>query len=293
MREKVRKITAISLCFLFVATALVILGCGAQNEHLAKGKELLKSNKRRKEERAVAEFKQAIEQEPDNAEAHYLIGYYDENASVQERGEHMYLAYKNDRRKYLDVLVNETLRVNDQDIIQAALYALRKAYKTGGQKEVLKKLLDAIKSKDSRDRYDAGLALAYIGDRKDGDPDRVVPELIKLLDHKRMGTRLNAVLALGEIGDERAVEPIYRKIILITDEKKEESPGVRRLAVEALGKIGTKSAIDKLMEIVRNKGSSLRVDAIEVIAEVGGQDVVPILIQILGEKGARAVKVKI
>jgi len=293
MKGKVRKITAISLCLLFSAAMLLVLGCGAQNEHLAKGKELLKSNKRRKEERAVAEFKLAIKEEPDNAEAHYLIGYYDENATIQQRGEHLYLAYKNDRRKYLDVLIYETLRVNDRDLIQATLYALRKAYKTGGQKEVLKKLLEAIKSKDSRDRYDAGVALAYIGDKKEGDPDRVVPELIKLLDHKRMGTRLNAVLALGEIGDERAVDPIYQRIILITEEKSEESPEVRRLAVEAIGKIGTKSAISKLIEIIQDKGSSLRVDAIEVLAKIAGQDVVPILTHILGEKGAREVKVKI
>ncbi|MCD6506380.1 HEAT repeat domain-containing protein [Candidatus Poribacteria bacterium] len=293
MKGKIREITAILLCFIFLTATLAILGCGAQNEHLAKGKELLKSNKRRKEERAVAEFKLAVKEEPDNAEAHYLIGYYDENATVQERGEHLYLAYKNDKRKYLDVLIYETLRVNDQNLIQATLYALRKAYKTGGQKEVLKKLLEGIKSKDSRDRYDAGLALAYIGDKKDGDPDRVVPELIKLLDHKRMGTRLNAVLALGEIGDERAVNPIYQKIILITDEKNKENPEVRRLAVEALGKIGTKSAMDKLVEIIQDKGSSLRVDAIEILAKIAGQDVVPILTHILGEKGAREVKVKL
>jgi len=275
---------------LVLAALALISGCGERNEHLAKGKEILKSGKRRKEERAVAEFKLAIQQEPDNAEAHYLLGYYDENAPVEERGEHMYLAYKYDRKKYLDVLIYETLRVNDQDIIQAALYALKKAYQTGGKEEVLKELLKAIKSKDSRDRYDAGLALAYIGKE---DPDTIVPELLKLLDHKRMGTRLNAVIALGEIGDERAVDPLYEKIILMKEEREEENPEVRRLAVEALGKIGTKKAIEKLVEIVRNKGSSLRVDAIEVLAKVGGREVVPILTQILSEEGAREIKVRI
>lgn len=279
------------LIFPLVLAALALIsGCGERNEHLAKGKEILKSGKRRKEERAVAEFKLAIQQEPDNAEAHYLLGYYDESAPVEERGEHMYLAYKYDRKKYLDMLIYETLRSNDQEIIEAALYALKKAYRTGGREEVLKELLKAIKSKDSRDRYDAGLALAHIGKE---DPDTVVPELLKLLDHKRMGTKLNAVIALGEIGDERAVDPLYEKIILMREGEEEENPEVRRLAVEALGKIGTKKAIERLVEIVQNKGSSLRVDAIEVLAKVGGREVVPILTQILSEEGARQIKVRI
>ena len=50
---------------IWIALTLVlfILGCGTQNENLAKGKELIKSDKRRKEERAVREFKLAIQQQ--------------------------------------------------------------------------------------------------------------------------------------------------------------------------------------------------------------------------------------
>ena len=44
----------LSLAFVLV---LFVVGCGTQNENLAKGKELIKSDKRRKEERAVREFK--------------------------------------------------------------------------------------------------------------------------------------------------------------------------------------------------------------------------------------------
>ncbi|MCY4570333.1 MAG: hypothetical protein OXD49_18755, partial [Candidatus Poribacteria bacterium] len=62
--------------WLTLALILFVIGCGTQNENLAKGKELSKSDKRRKEERAVREFKLALQQQIDNAEAHYLLGLY-------------------------------------------------------------------------------------------------------------------------------------------------------------------------------------------------------------------------
>ena len=60
-----------------IGLAAFLISCGSHNEHLSKGKELIKSDRRRKEERAVAQFKLAIRQEPTNAEAHYLLGFYD------------------------------------------------------------------------------------------------------------------------------------------------------------------------------------------------------------------------
>ena len=93
----------LSLAFVLV---LFVIGCGTQNENLAKGKELIKSDKRRKEERAVREFKLALQQPTDTAEAHYLLGFYNsqefyepntpdwEGASISERGRHMFLAYE-------------------------------------------------------------------------------------------------------------------------------------------------------------------------------------------------------
>ena len=62
--------------WLALTLTLFVIGCGTQNENLAKGKELIKSDKRRKEERAVREFKLALQQQIDNAEAHYLLGLY-------------------------------------------------------------------------------------------------------------------------------------------------------------------------------------------------------------------------
>ena len=138
--------------FLVFALVILMVGCGDQNEHLAKGKELIKSDKRRKEERAVREFKLAIEQDKDNAEAHYLLGFYDsqefyepnqfdwEQASIAQRGQHMFKAYQQKPREYLEILVFDTLRDDDVNVQNAALEALTLVCQMDGRKQLLKQL---------------------------------------------------------------------------------------------------------------------------------------------------------
>ena len=288
---------------IWIALTLVlfILGCGTQNENLAKGKELIKSDKRRKEERAVREFKLAIQQQIDNAEAHYLLGLYNsqefyepnttdwEEASVTERGKHMFLAYQAEKRKYLERLVFETLRDDDLDIQNAALDALKRVYNRGDRKQLLNQLQKAIKSSDNRDRHNAHWVLGHLG--KD-DPNTIVPILVKLLEHGRTETRLNVVKALGETGSEEAI-PALAALIgsgAARSERDREEPEVRQLAVEALGKIGG-AAVPELVKIVENKGSSLRVDAIRTLAVLGDAKVVEPLLDALKERSNRDVVV--
>ena len=280
---------------------LFMLGCGTQNENLAKGKELIKSDKRRKEERAVREFKLALDQKTDNAEAHYLLGLYNsqefyeantmdwEEASVTERGKHMFLAYQTEERKYLERLVFETLRDDDLDIQNAALDALKRVYNQGDRKQLLSQLQKAIKSSDNRDRHNAHWVLGHLG--KD-DPNTIVPILVKLLEHKRTETRLNAVKALGEAGSEAAIPALATLIEsgAARSKRDREEPEVRQLAVEALGKIGG-NAVPELVKIVENKGSSLRVDAIRTLAVLGDAKVVEPLLDALQEQSNRDVVV--
>ena len=292
----------LKLYIVAIGIAAFLIGCGSQNQYLSKGKELIKSDKRRKEERAAQQFKLAVQHKQDDAEAHYLLGYYDssafyadedpekEKASIKERGKHMFLAYQNDKRKYLEILVFETLRDRESDVQNAALDALKRIYKQGDQKKLLKALKKAIKSKDNRDRHDAQWVLAALGREK---PNAIVPILVDLLEYKRRETRLNAIKALGAIGNESAI-PVLVEVVNSGSAKRKkdrEGPEIRGLAVEALGKIGG-SAVEKLVEIVQNKGSSMRVDAIQALEQLGDERAVKPLLEVLSEQGNREVVAK-
>lgn len=226
---------------LFVAVVLVvgIVGCGTQNEALSKGKEWVKSDKRGRIPRAVAQFELAIEKEPDNAEAHYLLGYYDENATVERRAEQMVLAYKYDRKKYLKVLTEETLRDRDENVRKSAEKALQDIHKDKQMPAMIKPLVKLLKSKDSRDRDDAALVLSTLDGHREV-LDRLTED--DILKHKRMATRFDAVRALGDIGDPRAIDPLMERITALkTEDEKGEEPEVRQAAVVALRQIAKRN----------------------------------------------------
>ena len=65
----------------------------------------------------------------------------------------------------------------------------------------------------------------------------------------------------------------------------------------ALGQIGVEDpnsvAVDRLIEIVQNKGSALRVDAIEALGKIGNTDAVVPLIEILKEDTQRQIKINL
>ena len=272
--------------YLALALILFTVGCGTQNENLAKGKELIKSDKRRKEERAVREFKLGYY----NSQEFYEPNTTDwAEASITERGKQMFLAYQEEQRKYLERLVFETLRDDDLDIQNAALDALKRIYKQGDRKRLLSQLQKAIKSSDNRDRHNAHWVLGHLGKE---DPGTIVPILVKLLDHRRTETRLNAVKALGEVGNEQAIPALAALIESGSARWKRdrEEPEVRQLAVEALGKIGG-AAVPELVKIVQNKGSSLRVDAIRALAVLGDEKVVEPLLEALKEQSSRDVAI--
>jgi HEAT repeat protein len=115
---------------------------------------------------------------------------------------------------------------------------------------------------------------------------------MELLDHKRKETRLNVVKSLGEIGNEIAIEKLVKTINSGSEKRKtrREGPEVRRLAVEALVKIGGQ-AVEELVKIIQNKGSSMRVDAIQALEKLGDERAIAPLLNVLNEQGGREVAV--
>jgi S1-C subfamily serine protease len=216
-----------------------LIGCGTQNEYLSKGKEWVKSDKRGRISRAVAQFELAIEKEPTNAEAHYLLGYYDDSATIERRSEQMVLAYKYDKKKYLKILIEETIRDRNEKIRNCGILALQTIHSQ--MDSIINPLIKKLKSKDSRDRDNAALVLSKLSNHNE-----VVDRLMQkdIIKHKRMGTRFGAVRALGNIGDPKSIDALMERItVLKTDEEKGEEPEVRRVAVVALKQI-SKRKID-------------------------------------------------
>jgi len=218
----------------FVCFAMIwVMGCGSQNEYLSKGKEWVKSDKRGRMSKAVAQFELAVEKEPTNAEAHYLLGYYDENATIERRAEQMVLAYKHDKKKYLKILIDETLRDRDENVRQSALLAFQTIH--AQIDPIIKPFVKKLKSKDSRDRDNAALVLSKLSKHREV-VDRLMQE--DIMEHKRMETRFDAVRALGDIGDAKGIDALMARItVLKTKDEKGEESEVRRAAVAALKQI--------------------------------------------------------
>ena len=238
--------------FTFICIAMIsVIGCGSQNEYLSKGKEWVKSDKRGKIQKAVAQFELAIGKDPNNAEAHYLLGYYDENSTIERRAEQMLLAYKYDKRKYLKILIEEALRDRDDNVRQSALKALQDI--NANIDPMIKPLVKVLKSKDSRDRDDAALVLSKLNNRKEV-VDRLMQE--DIIKHKRMATRFDAVRALGDIGDPKAITALMERITALkTEDQKGEEAEVRRAGVVALRQIAKRE-----IEIIGENGNSPLLD---------------------------------
>jgi tetratricopeptide (TPR) repeat protein len=281
---------------------LLVAGCGAQNPYLGEGKDLLKSDKRRRVELAVEQFRLALTETSsppltsrEEAETHYLLGYYDD-ISVEERAEHFVRAAGLHARKYEDALIYEALRDRDESVRAAVRMALVRRYQDN-RTRIRKELLKALHGKDNRNRYDAAWVLGSLAARDDA----LVNEIIRALDHRQMQTRLSAVIALEELARHDRQRALQAREVLLqkvegrprrtwwrfwSAEGEREHPEVRTLAVAVLGKVG---ATEELLGILSNKGSSLRANAMQALIESGGSEsAVPVLLGLLREGSADA-----
>lgn len=280
-----------------LAALALVLGCGQQNESLTEAKSLLKSDKRNRIELAANQLNQALEADlasRDEAETRYLLGYYGVNLSVEKRAELFSEAARLEPKRYEDSLIHEALRDQTADIREAVRLALAERYQS--RKEPIRRaLMDALKGKDNRGRADAAWVLGYLAAQ-----DNALKEGVQqALTHKRMETRLNAVAAIEELArhDPEAARSFIPELLEKIDGKpkrvwwkvwdregEREAPETRALSVRALGTMG---AVDKLLGVLRNKGSSLRSDALQALIAAGESDIsINALLELLQEDEA-------
>lgn len=280
-----------------LAALALVLGCGQQNESLTEAKSLLKSDKRNRIELAANQLNQALEAElasRDEAETRYLLGYYGIDLSVEKRAELFSEAARLEPRRYEDSLIHEALRDQTADIREAVRLALAERYES--RKEPIRRaLMDALKGKDNRGRADAAWVLGYLA----AEDSALKEGVQQALTHKRMETRLNAVAAIEELArhNPEAARSFIPELLEKIDGKpkrvwwkvwdregEREAPETRALSVRALGTMG---AVDKLLGVLRNKGSSLRSDALQALIAAGESDIsINALLELLQEDGA-------
>ncbi|MDP8233546.1 MAG: HEAT repeat domain-containing protein [Candidatus Saelkia tenebricola] len=87
--------------------------------------------------------------------------------------------------------------------------------------------------------------------------------LIRLLQNKKdYSMRSFAVEALGDIKDKRAVEPL---IVIL----KNSDENIRERAVEALGRIGDLRGVEPLIEILKDEKCCVRISAVKALRNLG------------------------
>lgn len=105
--------------------------------------------------------------------------------------------------------------------------------------------------------------------------DEVVKALIGVLDDPSEAVRVNAVDSLAELGDASAVEPLIEVL------RNDSSALVKREAVEALGRIGDPRAVPALIDYIEQhlaqKGGTAPLNAIWALGNIGDARALPLL----------------
>lgn len=112
------------------------------------------------------------------------------------------------------------------------------------------------------------------------DP-RGLPVLLDILKNKDASSRSVAVDAIGNIGDKTAVEPL---LAILANTK--ESDGIRDASARALGKLGAKNAADALVGILNNRqdNKDVRIGAASALGAIKENKAVDLLIEVLRDE---------
>jgi HEAT repeat protein len=131
-----------------------------------------------------------------------------------------------------------------------------------GNLDAVALLVPLLQDKVKAVRAEAASALAAIGTAS-------IPSLVQALRHDDWLVRLHAVEALGKLRSPDAVEPLL--FALFND----HDSAVREDVVRALGDIGDASAVEYLFQVLNEPG--LRPLAVEALGKIKDQRAVPVL----------------
>jgi HEAT repeat protein len=154
------------------------------------------------------------------------------------------------------------LRSSDWIVRMHAAQALGRVKSADTVEALIPLLQDRVKAV----REEAATALAAIG-------DAAIPFLVNALKHEDWLVRLHAVESLGKAHSPHAVEPLLA--VLFND----RDSAVREDAVRALGEIRDARAVDHLCVAMREPG--LRTVAVEALGRIGNPCAVPVLISVV------------
>ena len=112
---------------------------------------------------------------------------------------------------------------------------------------------------------------------------RAFDELLKLAGSTDPSVRIAAITALGEFGDPAAEDVLLKPL---NGELTSQTLPIWEAAVEALGKIGSRKAVPRLMSILEDRSlpSSLRAKAAAALGEIGDERAIPILLDRVRDK---------
>jgi HEAT repeat protein len=143
-----------------------------------------------------------------------------------------------------------------------AAKALGRVKDPGSIQSLIPLLQDRVKAV----REEVSTALTVMG-------EAAIPALIESLTHRDWSVRLFAVESLGKTKSRKAVEPLLSVLAHDGDS------AVREDAIRALGEIGDPQAVEALLIIMKEPG--LRTVAVEALGRIRDRRAVPILIEVV------------
>ncbi|HBY81548.1 MAG TPA: hypothetical protein DEG47_32200, partial [Cyanobacteria bacterium UBA11148] len=115
--------------------------------------------------------------------------------------------------------------------------------------------------------------------------EATIATLIKLAKHHDFNMRWRVAEALGKIGSNTAI-PILLKLVQDSDVK-DTYHTVRKMAAKALGKIGSNTAIPSLLKMLEDANSGVRESVAEALGEIGSDTAIPGLLKLVGDSKSK------